>query len=172
MAGEKGFALLFIVLMAPAAVPLPTGGVTHVLEIVAMLVALQLVAGRQTFWIPQRWRQLDLVGTRGERFAATLVHWTRWLEGHSRPRLRSLLRHGLSRVIFGVLVLALSATAFLAPPFSGLDTLPAMGVVVLSLGVLLEDFVVAIAGVLIGAVGVALVIALGSLAVRGIAGLF
>jgi hypothetical protein len=61
-------------------------------------------------------------------------------------------------------VFALSLTAFLAPPFSGLDTLPALGVVVLALGVLLEDFVLAAAGLLIGAVGAVLVIGLGGLA--------
>jgi hypothetical protein len=69
-------------------------------------------------------------------------------------------------VVFGVLVFALSLTAFLAPPFSGLDTLPALGVVVLALGILLEDFVLAVAGLVIGALGVALVFVLGSLLVR------
>ncbi|MGZ8563705.1 MAG: exopolysaccharide biosynthesis protein, partial [Candidatus Limnocylindria bacterium] len=44
--GEKSFALVFILLMAVPALPLPTGGVTHVFEAVAMLVALQLIAGR------------------------------------------------------------------------------------------------------------------------------
>ena len=72
----------------------------------------------------------------------------------------------LSSVTFGVLVFALSLTAFLAPPFSGLDTLPALGVVVLALAVLLEDFALASAGLVIGAVGVALVAALGSLVLR------
>ena len=36
--------------------------------------------------------------------------------------------------------------AFLAPPFTGLDTLPSLGVVLLSLGVLLEDFAVVASG--------------------------
>jgi len=43
----------------------------------------------------------------------------------------------LSGIVFGLLVLGGSAGAFLAPPFTGLDTLPALGVVLLSLGVLL-----------------------------------
>ena len=60
----------------------------------------------------------------------------------------------------------MSLTAFLAPPFSGLDTLPALGVVVMSLGVLLADFVLVAAGTLIGCLGVAAVIGLGGLVVR------
>ncbi len=73
---------------------------------------------------------------------------------------------------FGVLALAGTVGAFLAPPFTGLDTLPALGVVLLSLGVLLEDSLVAIAGVLIGAAGVLLELVLGRAVVNGIGSLF
>jgi hypothetical protein len=63
---------------------------------------------------------------------------------------------------FGVVVFALTLTAFLAPPFSGLDTLPSLGVVVISVGMLLGDGVLAGVGLLVGAFGVALVVGLGS----------
>ena len=56
----------------------------------------------------------------------------------------------------------------LRPAVHGLDTLPALGVVLLSLGVLLEDFVVVVLGLVVGARGVALEIVLGSAAINGI----
>src|SRR6201987_2972082 len=59
---EKSFALLFILLLGVSALPLPTGGATHVFEIVAVLLAAQLVVGRQEIWVPKRWRDLDLGG--------------------------------------------------------------------------------------------------------------
>jgi hypothetical protein len=127
--GEKSFALLFIVLMALPALPLPTAGVTHVFEAVTMLVALQLIAGRRSIWLPARWMRIDLRSRGGERLTSTLVKRVRWLERFSRPRLTPLTRGPVSRVAFGLLVLVFSLTAFLAPPFSGLDTLPALGVV-------------------------------------------
>lgn len=164
--GEKAFAVIFIVLMAVPALPLPTGGVTHVLEVVAMLVALELIVGRRTIWLPERWRGLEVGGPSGGQFASELLRRIRWVERVSHPRLRVLFGGRPSRVVFGVFVFALSLTAFLAPPFSGLDTLPALGVVVLALGVLLEDFVLAVAGVVIGALGVAVVLVLGNLALR------
>jgi hypothetical protein len=71
-----------------------------------------------------------------------------------------------------VLVLGGTLGAFLAPPFTGLDTLPALGVVLLSLGVLLEDALVAIAGIVIGAGGVVLEVVLGRAVVHGISSLF
>ena len=170
--GEKSFALVFIVLLSVPALPLPTGGVTHVFEAVAMLVAVELIAGRHTIWLPARWRRLDLRGGTGERLLRTLVRRLRWVERFSRPRLRYLTRARPARALFGALVLGFSATAFVAPPFSGLDTLPALGVVVMSLGVLVADFAFVAAGTLIAGLGVAAVIGLGSLVVRGLGDLF
>ena len=74
----------------------------------------------------------------------------RRLERFSRPRLRFLFDHRLSNVVFGLLVIGGSVGAFLAPPFTGLDTLPSLGVVLLSLGVLLEDVVVVLVALLVG----------------------
>src|SRR5436190_22153129 len=63
---EKSFALIFVLLLGVPALPLPTGGATHVFEIIAMLVALQLVVGRDKIWLPERWRKVEL-GTGGGR---------------------------------------------------------------------------------------------------------
>jgi hypothetical protein len=169
---EKSFAVVFIILMAPTALPLPTGGLTYVLEVMTMLVALELVIGRRTVWLPERWKRMELTGSSGERVAASLLKWIRRLERFSRPRLRRVLWNPLSTRLFGVFVFALTLIASAAPPFSGLDTLPAMGVVLLSLGVLLEDFVLAAAGLVVGAVGTLLVFLLGSLAVDLVGDLF
>jgi len=95
----------------------------------------------------------------------------RRLERLSRPRLTVLFHRGATDVLFGLFVLLGTAGAFLAPPFSGLDTLPALGVVVLSLGVLLEDFAVVLGGVLFAITGVILELALGAAAVHGISSL-
>jgi hypothetical protein len=170
--GEGSFAIIFVVLMAVPALPLPTGGVTHVLEVIVMLLALELIVGRRKVWLPQRWRRLELAGAKQQKFINTLLRRIRWLERFSRPRARWLFGHRLSGSAFGLVVLALALTAFLAPPFSGLDTLPSLGVVVLALGYLLADILVASIGAVIGALGVASVIFLGSAAVKVVKGLF
>ena len=59
---EKSFAILFVLLLGVPALPLPTGGATHVFEIIAVLLAAQLIAGRDQIWLPQRWRGLELAG--------------------------------------------------------------------------------------------------------------
>jgi hypothetical protein len=170
---EKSFALIFILLLGVPALPLPTGGATHVFEIIAILVAVQLVAGRDKIWLPERWRKVEL-GTGGgrTRFIRGLMKAIRWIERFSRPRLRFLFDHRASNAVFGLLVIAGSLAAFLAPPFTGLDTLPSLGVVLLSLGVLLEDFALVVLALIVGGAGVLLEFVLGKAAVRGIGHLF
>lgn len=170
--GPKSFALLFVLLLALPALPLPTGGATHVFELVALLLALQLVAGRATIWLPARWRRLALAGPRSERAVGRLLTVIRRLERLSRPRARVLFGHRASNAVFGLLVIAGTIGAFLAPPFTGLDTLPALGVVLVSLGVLLEDIAVVAAAILAGAAGVVLELVAGTAAFHALRDLF
>ena len=116
----------------------------------------------------ERWRRIELSRPKRERFLETLVRAIRWLERISRPRLRWAFGHRISNGLFGLIVLLFSVGAFLAPPFSGLDTLPALGAVLVSLGVLLEDFAIVVAGLVIGAGGVVLEFVLGKAAFNGV----
>lgn len=168
---QKSFAIVFVLLLGVPALPLPTGGATHVFEIIAMLLALELIAGRQELWLPRRWCKIELAGKAQQRFISALMRMIRWLERFSRPRLRFLFNHRLSNILFGLLVLAGSAGAFLAPPFTGLDTLPALGVVLLSLGVLLEDIIVVVVAITVGIAGVTLEVVLGTAAIHGLGSL-
>jgi hypothetical protein len=158
---EKSFALLFIILLGVSALPLPTGGATHVFDIIALLAAAQLVVGRDEIWMPGRWRKLQLAGSKQQRFLKGLLKFIRFLERFSKPRLRIMFDHRAGNIVFGLIVITFTLGAFLAPPFSGLDTLPALGVVLASVGVLLEDFLIIAIALVVGALGIALEIALG-----------
>lgn len=158
---QKSFAVLFIILLGVSALPLPTGGATHGFDIVAVLAAAQLVAGRDKIWMPERWRQLQLAGAKQERVLNALLKCLRFLERFSRPRLRGVLDHRATNLVFGTTVIVFTTGAFFAVPFSGLDTLPALGVVLVSVGVLLEDFLIIALGLLVGTGGIALEITLG-----------
>jgi hypothetical protein len=169
---EKSFAVLFVLLLAVPALPLPTGGVTHVFEVIAMLLALELIVGRRCVWLPERWRQREIGPSMRRRFSEVLLPRIRWIERHSHAHLGFLLSHRLSGIVYGAVTLVLVLTAFLAPPFTGLDTLPSLGVVLIGLGVLLEDPLLGIAGLLVGAAGVLVVFLLGRAAVDAVRGLF
>jgi hypothetical protein len=167
---KRAFAIVFVVLMGVPALPAPTGGATHVFEVIALLLALELIVGRDQIWLPRSWRARK-INTDG-RFITTLLKAIRRLERISRPRLRFLFGHRLSNAAFGLAVAGGCIAAFLAPPFTGLDTLPALGVVLISLGVLLEDFLLVALGLVVGVAGVVLEIAIGGAALRGLKSLF
>jgi hypothetical protein len=170
--GERSFAIVFALLMALPALPLPTGGATHVLEVITALLALELVAGRREIWLPAKWRRLELATPGRRKIITQLLKRIRQLEKISRPRGLWLFGHRLSGIVFGLVVLILTTTAFFAPPFSGLDTLPSIGVVVLAVGVLLTDYVLALGGVVVGALGMVAAIGFGSLVVKAVKSLF
>jgi len=150
--------------MITSALPIPTGGITHVFELIAALLAIQMIAWRRTVWLPERFRKRELGPTTTDKAIPFIARRVRWFERFARPRLSRILEMRITTSILGVFVLAFTVAAFLAPPFTGLDTLPAMGVVAIALSLILEDALVTLIGVLIGAAGIALVIALGSAA--------
>src|ERR1035437_1561923 len=155
---EKSFAMLFLLLMVIPALPLPTGGVTHVFEIIVMLLALELIAGRKTVWLPKRWTRKKLPIKLQTSVLPRLVIFVRWVEGHSKPRFRKLLVNALSTRIIAATILIFAIFAFLAPPFSGLDTLPSLGVVIMSLALIFEDSLLTVMGILVGFAGIGLVL--------------
>lgn len=169
---EKSFAILFVLLLGVPALPIPTGGATHAFEVIAVLLALQLIAGRDEIWLPEKWRARPLVGDKSQAFVTKLMRLIRRLEKISKPRLRFLFDHRLSNIVFGLLVIGGSVAAFFAPPFTGLDTLPALGVVLLSLAVLLEDILLAIVAFAVGVAGILLSLFLGAAAIDGLQKLF
>ena len=78
---EKSFVLVIMLLLFPSALPIPTGGVTHVLELIAALAAGQMILGRRELWLPRRFRLF--------RRSRTLPRCRRGrgsLRGRPRPR--------------------------------------------------------------------------------------
>ena len=59
-----------------------------------------------------------------------------------------------------------------APPFSGLDTLPALGGVAIALSIILEDVLILAIGTGIAGGGIALIITLGAAAAKFVKELF
>lgn len=169
---EKTFAVTIMFLMFVPALPLPTGGVTHVFEAMTVVVAGEMVLGLRTIWLPTRWRQRQLGTTTIKRAIPFMVRRIRWFERFSRPRWAPLFRRRWFLRLLGLIVIAFALAAGLAPPFSGLDTLPALGAVVVALSVVLEDAVLLGVGIVIGAAGTAVMLTLGAAVVHLIGRLF
>lgn len=161
---EKSFAAIFTLLLAFSALPVPTGGLSHAFGLIAFLIALQVVIGRRSLWIPKRWQSLHISPTLLEKFIPKVIRLIRWLEKYSRPRLNNVLQARPMIRFYGLAVAVFAATVAVTPPFSGLDTLPSLGVVLMSLAIMLEDFLLFIVGLIVGAAGVTLMLVVGKAA--------
>lgn len=171
--GEKSFAILFLLMMIIPATPLPTGGITHLFLLpVTMLVALEMIVGRRAVWLPQSVKKRPLGKTIEKKALPFLMRRVRWFEKFSRPRWSEQLTKPWSRAIMGLVVLLLAVGAFVSPPFSGLDTLPSLGAVIISLGIILEDALIVAIGIAVGIAGWAVIIGASSLVITAFHHLF
>jgi hypothetical protein len=164
--GEKSFAVAVLLLMFVPAIPAPTGGITHVFELIAVIIGAEMVIGARTIWLPARWRNRELGETVTTKAIPFIARTIRWFERFSRPRLASLYEQRWFVRIQGVIVVALAVGAAFAPPFSGLDTLPALGAVIVALSIILSDVLLLGIGLVIGTGGVILIITVGATVVR------
>jgi hypothetical protein len=171
VSGEKSFAVTILLLMFVAALPVPTAGITDLFAVITIVVAIQLVLGRRVLWLPTRWRRRELGPLTLGRAVPFIVRRIQWFEGFSRPRGAWAFRRGAMRVL-GLAIIPCAVGTILSPPFSGLDTLPALGAVAIALGIILEDVLVVVIGVALGAVGWVLLATLGAAAVRVADGIF
>lgn len=170
--GERSFAVAVLLLMFLPALPLPTGGITHVFEAITVIIAAQLVIGRRSLWLPKKWKHRELGGVTTEKALPWMMRRIRWFEKFSRNRGDGLFDNVWVRRLLGLIFIVFAVGAAFAPPFSGLDTLPAMGAVGVALGVILGDVVVLGIGFAIGVGGITLMVTLGAAIARFFQSLF
>ena len=155
-----------MMLMFLSALPIPTGGITHVLEIFAFLVAIEMLIGLKTIWLPKSARKIKLGKTFQGKVIPAMMARIKWMEQRSSQKFKWIFNIPLVDRLTALIMIVFIVVAFLAPPFSGLDTLPALGVVTICLAIILDDIRALIAGTIIGSLGVFVAIGLGELLIR------
>lgn len=163
--GDKSFVVLTFFIMLLPALPLPTGG--NVPETIVILVALQMIIGRKSVWMPKILSEkISLKMLVKSKHMPKILKRIRWVEYKARPYGSSLFYVPSIDRLFGLTILIFALSSFVAPPFSGLDTLPALGAVVFSLAILLENTLLLGLGLVIGTAGTVLNFFLAAFAVE------
>jgi hypothetical protein len=170
--GEKSFAVIILLLMIVPALPIPTGGITHIFEIITVLLIGELLVGMKSVWLPQRWRQMKMGKVMKGKAIPLIINRVRWFEKRSNPRWRVLFNREIPFRLIWLAALVFTIFAFFSPPFSGLDTLPSLAVVLISLSVILDDVVILAAGLGMGGLGIFLVVGFGATLVHFVQQLF
>jgi hypothetical protein len=151
--GEKGFGLLLIVLSLPSALPVPAPGYSTPFGIVIALIALQMLLGRHTVWLPTRLQRIRIKPSLANKMIGAASKFLRTIEHLIRPRqlwIRS--RTGQSGLAMVILIMA----CLMMLPIPLTNTAPAMVIFLIGIGLSEEDGLLAIGAFAIGCAAVVL----------------
>ncbi|MEO0538158.1 MAG: exopolysaccharide biosynthesis protein [Cyanobacteria bacterium P01_A01_bin.123] len=154
LAGERTFGFLFVLLSIPSALPIPAPGYSIPFGVVLLIIAIQLVIGRQRLWFPRFVERcaFDLKKIQGIVKAA--MPWLRRIEAVSRPRLSYICTSLPGRVVIGTAIAVMSVSMMTPIPLT--NTLPAMGIFVTGFGLLDDDGAISLAGLVVCLMGATL----------------
>lgn len=166
---DRAYALLVVLLGLPNCLPMPPP-IPLVCGLVLAFVALQMLFGRTTPWLPQRLLSRSIGKPVLAKAVARALPPLVWLERFSRPRL-TMLGSPIAVPLLGLVILILALGLIVAAPFIGQIPL-GLAVCLVGLGLVERDGLLMIAGALVGAVGLLLSAGFAYAIVAGIAELF
>lgn len=154
---ERAFGLLLLLLALPCCLPF-VYVLPQIVSLPMLALAAQMALGRKTPWLPQALRRRSFSVPDFRNVIDRSEKYVGWVERLARPRLRPVTGHGAARLV-GLIMLA--PTLSIMAPLPGTNTVPGIGVAVLSLGLIERDGLLVILGLLIGVVWVALLLFFG-----------
>ncbi len=114
---DRSFATFLVFTAAINMLPFPPGS-TLILGVPIILVALQMVAGRQAVWLPETFLRRSVSQDRFARMTGRLIPLLQRLEGWVRPRHWPFSDHRRAERIVGAFALVLGLAVTLPVPFS------------------------------------------------------
>jgi hypothetical protein len=143
---ERGFGLLFFLLALPCIPPF-----VYVLPQIVSLPMLglsgQMAMGRNAPWFPEAIRKRTFSIGEFRKVLDRMEKYVRFVERFSHPRLRAVTGHGASRIVGGLLTIP---SISILVPLIGTNTVPSIGIAMVSLGLISRDGALVILGLLIG----------------------
>ena len=151
---DRAYALLVVLLGLPNCLPMPPP-IPLVCGFLLAFVAIQIVIGRPTPWLPRVLLDRSIARVDVERAVARAVPILVRLERFSRPRM-TVFESGVAFRLTGLLLLVLSiGIVFALPPFVGQIPL-GIAVCLVGLGLVERDGLVVLGGLAMGSIGLTL----------------
>jgi hypothetical protein len=151
LAGERIFGFLLVILSLPSALPVPAPGYSTPFGMLIFLLAVQLVSGAKTPWLPEKMMNHQIQLSTVQGFLKAGLPWLRRIEAIARPRLSYICTTLPGRVTIGVAI-ALMAISMMIP-IPGTNTLPAMGIFVTAFGLSEDDGAISLGGLVLCLMG-------------------
>ena len=134
--GEAGLGILLIVFALPSFIPTPGLPVGFVSGTVVALIALQVMAGRHTLWLPERLRNFSMPSTILVKGAAYLAKPMRFFERWLKPRY-SQFTGKTARMFLALPILILAVSIVLPIPLG--NQAPSIALIAFGFGLIERD---------------------------------
>jgi hypothetical protein len=155
--GDRAFGALMFIFALPNVIPMPPG-TSAVLGFPLVVIAAQLTIGRKTLWLPKALLNRTIRTVDLQRIHNVVGRYVRAVERLLSPRLTFFFGPVGDRVI-GAICLLMAIILFLPIPFGNM--LPALAIACFALSLLERDGLMALIGLLVAAISVAVLVALG-----------
>ena len=162
-----GFALLIFAL--PCCLPMPPG-IPTVCGIAIVIIALNLIAGRQRLWLPRTITEKSVSRADLKRMVDRWLPYLERLERFCKPRF-PIVTEPFSKVLIGIVIFALGFIMILPIPFLG-NMPPGFAASVIAIGMIERDGLVVLIGTAVSAVAIAVASVATTAAIVGIVEFF
>ena len=144
-AGTGGYGILLLLLSLPGALPMPAIGLNSPLGVIVMLLGVQVFFGKHSPWLPGRFTRVQLRPAWCSRAAHLGNRFLSVFERFIKPRINWMKYHP-GTVLLGVTVFVLGFLMLL--PIPGTNTLPALVLLSLSIGLIESDGLITLLAVI------------------------
>jgi len=154
---ERGFGFFLFLFSLPAALPLPAVGVGTVLGIPLIFLTAQQAIGRHTIWFPKKFKNKSLKRESVIAMIDKALPWTQRIEKLVKPRL-SFVTHDIFSRLIGVFGFIMALSVSIPLPLT--NTVPSLGIAIMSVGVITRDGLAILIGAAIGMIWVCAITAI------------
>ncbi len=151
---ERGFGILMVIFSLPVSLPIPPG-VASIPSIPLLIFSMQMVMGMDSPWLPKWLGEKCIKRTTVAYMVEKTAPYLRKVEKLLKPRL-SFMSSTMGERLIGIFSLIFAIAILI--PFPMTNLIPALGILIMSLGLLSKDGLVIIGGMIVGSIGISLAI--------------
>ena len=149
---ENGLLMTMIFFSLPVAIPLPyPPGFTTIIGIPIMILAVQMIFGVKEVKLPSKIKYYSINNSTLRKISIKVIPIAKFIENHIKPRF-DFAKSTYCEQFVGVVSLIASILIILPLPWA--NSIPAIGISIMSLGLLGRDGVTIFIGFLLVAIGV------------------
>lgn len=146
---ERGFGFFLLIMGLFCIIPVPTFGLKSLVCLPMAFLTIQQAMGRHTLWLPKIFTKQVIKEEIFDAFIDHSLTWTRKLENVAKPRM-PFMTQGLQSRLIGITGTFMIACIIIPLPFT--NTVPAIGIILMAVGVLMRDGLAILSGMILGTV--------------------